>query len=122
MAAKKISLNSLLRFEGRPLKTLYVEGICGGALLDLNRESNSQLMEVPMNFQSALAGIMLSAELVASVGEFRTAPPPVTTKIDLLKPLGTYLSLPLPKHFSGNCICQDVDYISVYQAKYNGER
>jgi hypothetical protein len=118
-AAKNISLDSLLHFEGRPLRSLYVEGICGGALLGLNRESNSHRMEVPMNFQSALAGIMLSAELVASVAHVNI-PPPVTTKIDLLKPLGSYLSLPAPKHSSGRCICQDTDYISAYRAKYNG--
>ena len=71
-----------------------------------------------MAFQSALAGIMLVAEVVAHAGGLKPAPQPATTKIDLLRPLGKYLNIPAQKHKSGFCICQDPDYISAYKKKY----
>jgi hypothetical protein len=120
--ARRIDPNSLLRFANQPLRTLYVEGICGGALLEMDTNPGVQRMEVPMNFQSALAGVMLSAELVANAAGFKDHTFPVTTRIDMLKPLGSYLSLPAPNHPSGRCICQDPDYIAAYRVKYcNGK-
>ena len=71
-----------------------------------------------MAFQSALAGLLLASELVAHASGVKQAPPPVTSKIDLLHPLGMYLSLPATKDRHGRCICQDPDYIAAYQAKY----
>jgi len=116
--AKGITYELLAQFEGRPLRALYVEGVCGGAVLGLSHGLKRQNMEVPMNFQSALAGVMLAAELVIDSANIRPQPMPATTKIDLLKPIGTDLSLPAPKHASGKCICQDQDYISAYREKY----
>ena len=71
-----------------------------------------------MAFQSALAGIMLAAEIVMARSGLRIQALPSTTTIDLLKPLGSYLSFPQEKHPSGKCICQDPDFIAAYKAKY----
>lgn len=121
-AAMDVELEQLLRFENEPLTSFYRQAICGGLVLRLGGAlggtAKHQMAAVPLAFQSALAGIMLAAELVAHAGGLRAGPLPVTTKIDLLHPLGTYLSVPAKKAPSGKCICQDADYINVYHAKY----
>ena len=74
--------------------------------------------EVPMAFQSrGVVGIMLAAELVAHAGGLKPSPP-VTTSINLLRPLGTHLSQRRKKAPSGRCICQDLDYVDRYSVKY----
>lgn len=110
--ANKVDVNQLLEFEGLPLRQFYARAACGGMLLRLGATSTTQRqIEVPMAFQSTLAGIFLAAELVAKAAGLKNSPPPVTTKLDLLRPLGTFLSMPAPKHPSGSCICQDDAYI-----------
>lgn len=118
-AARGINLEQLLPFEEKPLRVLYREGVCGGAVIGFGDGSIGDAQaEVPMAFQSALAGIMLAAELVTNAAGFRNVPPPVTTRMNLLRPLGTVLSFPRTKHHSGRCICQDADYMGSYRAKY----
>lgn len=121
-AALGAELEPLLRFENEPVSSFYRQAICGGAVLrlggTLGGASKHQMAAVPLAFQSALAGIMLAAELVAHAGGLRREALPVTTKLDLLHPLGTYLSIPAKKAPSGKCICQDADYINAYRAKY----
>jgi molybdopterin/thiamine biosynthesis adenylyltransferase len=117
--AYNIPANQLLQFAEQPLRQFYSKAICGGIVLSLGGDyRNASQAEVPMAFQSALAGIMLAAEIVVDAGGFRPAPLPTMTKSDLLRPLGNDLSIPAAKHPSGQCICQDSDYISVYQNKY----
>lgn len=118
-AALNIPVDPLLQFEGKPLQTFYSEAVCGGIILRLGGDpTQTSKAEVPMAFQSALAGIMLAAELVTHAGKLRKEPLPAMTKIDLLRPLGKYLSINAKKHSSGFCICQDLDYISAYKNKY----
>jgi len=115
----KIDIGELIQFEGQPLRTFYANAVCGGILLRLGATPLTQRrVEVPMAFQSALAGVFLAAELVAKGAGLKHFPPPVTTKMNLLRPLGPYLSLPATKHLSGNCICQDADYIRTFKQKY----
>jgi molybdopterin/thiamine biosynthesis adenylyltransferase len=118
-AALGVEVEPLLRFEGLPLRSFYTEAICGGVVMRLGGHTNRGVAEVPMAFQSALAGIMLAGELVAHAAGIRQSPPPVTTTIDLLRPLGSYMSMPITKHTSGLCICQDPDYREAYRAKYD---
>jgi hypothetical protein len=119
-SATGIAVEKLMSFEGHPLRSFYAQAVCGGILLGLGANPSTQKrVEVPMAFQSAFAGVLLAAELVANAAGLKDCPPPVTTKFDLLRPLGTYLSMPAPKHNGGNCICQDEDYLRVYREKYN---
>jgi len=121
--ATKANLDKLLKFEGQPLRVFYSEAVCGGILLSLGANASMQRrVEIPMAFQSALAGIFMAAELVARGANLKSSPPPVTTKLDLLRPLGTYISLPAPKPTAGNCVCQDSDYVQVFTQKYLGEK
>ena len=65
-----------------------------------------------MAFQSALAGILLAAELITDAGGLRSVQPPAQTEIDLCRlAIGgdtvVRLNTPAAKNFSGRCICQD---------------
>ena len=118
-AAKDLALERLLPFEGRSLRALYVEGWCGRAVIGFDAEEGQVARaEVPMAFQSALAGVMLAAELVARAAGLKEAPPQVETRINLLRPLAEVLSFPVAKDSRGRCICQDEDFIGAYRAKH----
>jgi hypothetical protein len=113
-------LEPLLPFESEPIRAFYSRAICGGVVLRLGGSvgGNHGMAAVPLAFQSALAGIMMAAELVAHAGGLKPAEFPTTTKIDLLRPLGIHLSHRIRKHRSVFCICQDADYIKAYREKY----
>jgi hypothetical protein len=113
-----VSVQELSAFSDRPLRTLYVEGLCGGALLPLNRIGQpTQELHVPIAHQSALAGILLASRLAAkTMGRDEDATR--ITRIDVLRTLGTHLSQPMQKDARGICICQDRTYEDVFQMKY----
>ncbi len=120
--AKGLALERLLPFEGRSLRALYVEGWCGRAVIGFDAEEGKVARaEVPMAFQSALAGVMLAAELVARTTGLKDAPPPVETRINLLQPLAEALSFPIAKDTRERCICQDEDFVRAYRAKYQSQ-
>jgi len=117
--ALSIPAEPLLKFADQPIRKFYSEAICGGVVLRLGGSvGKAEPVQAPLAFQSALAGIMLGAELVAHASGLRHAPSPVMTRINLLAPLGEHLSFPHRKHPSGRCICQDADYVAAYQSKY----
>lgn len=115
--AKKVSA-----FAGRPIRELYVDGICGGAVLPLGQAgAPRQEVHVPLAHQSALAGVLLAGALVAeAAGRGRPLEPGTTlvTRINVLRPLGTYLTQPSRKDPREICICQDPDYLEAYRRKY----
>ncbi len=119
-AANGVTTERLLELQNLPIRSFYQKAICGGILLSLgaNISTTPRNTKVPMAFQSALAGILLAAELAAHAAGLKISHRSVTTKINLLRPLGCDLSLPAPQHSSGKCICQDEDYIKVYRSKY----
>jgi hypothetical protein len=116
--ALDVPLDRLLPFEGKPLRTLYVEGICGGAVIPLNRIGGPpQELHVPLAHQSALAGVLLAGGLVgAALGKDLTGTS--VTRIDVMRPLGEYLTQAAQKDAAGRCVCQDGDYLTAYGAKY----
>jgi hypothetical protein len=114
-AVNQQPLSLLLPFVGQPLRTFYQETVCGGVLLT---SSSGNTNETPMAFQSALAGIMLAAELIAEDLDLRPSSLPATTRIDLLRPLGGHLNIPVQKRSDGRCLCHDKHYQQVYQEKY----
>ena len=121
-AAKAIEPAHLLQFVGKPLRAFYSEVVCGGAVLQFNaRTGGATRMEVPLAFQSALAGVLLAGELICHAAGIKHAPPPTTTTFNLLAPLGPYFSHPRPKDRLGRCVCQDQDYLAAYHAKYGTE-
>jgi len=70
-----------------------------------------------MAFQSALAGILLAAELVLDATEPQQLP--TRSTLNLLRRIGAQeTSFMDAKHESGACICQDSDYVETYKRKY----
>jgi hypothetical protein len=50
--------------RGRPIRELYVEGVCGGGLIPLGVIGlPRQELHVPLAHQSALAGVLLASAL-----------------------------------------------------------
>ena len=102
-------------FKGTTIDAFYREAICGGHVI----AAEGGKIEVPMAFQSALAGIMLAAEIVKyGRAGHKLDTSMVTTKIDLLRPLGTHLSEPYKRRSDVSCICSDQDYRERYAEKY----
>ena len=100
-------VDSLAPFEGRTIRDLYVEGICGGAVIPLGEAGRPpQDIHVPLSHQSALAGILLAAALIRSA--LGGDPPGTTaTRIDVLHAVGTHLAQPVRARRDGRCLCDD---------------
>jgi hypothetical protein len=112
-------LERLLPFEGRTLRELYVEGLCGGAVLPLGQLGQPrQEVHVPLAHQSALAGVLLAASLVRRLNEAPLATTQVT-RLDVLRPVGAHLTQPAASSGDGRCICEDDDYRSVFAEKWS---
>lgn len=114
----KIPLERLSPFSGVNIRTLYVEGLCGGALLGLGRiGSPHEEVHVPLAHQSSLAGVLLAAAFIQHMvsPEKRVT---TVTRVDVLRPLGVHLTQPLARTTTGQCICSDNDYITVFKKKW----
>lgn len=116
--ALDLPMDRLLPFKGRPIRSLYAEGFCGGAVIALGGNGTPrQEVHVPLAHQSALAGILLAAEAVKHcLGEVDQGT--TVTRIDVMRPIGSYHVQAAQKDPRGICICQDPDYRERYQLKY----
>jgi hypothetical protein len=116
--ARALPFDALVSFEGMPIRNLYVDGFCGGAVLPLGRAGTPhQDVHVPLAHQSALAGILLAGACVCDVLEPRT-PGTEITRTNVLAPLAKHLTQRAAKDARGICICQDADYQAQYNVKY----
>lgn len=111
-------LDMLLPFEGRSIRDLYVEGFCGGAVIPIGEAgSPPEELHVPLAHQSTLAGILLAATFVRSnLG----SDPNITstTRINVLRNVGSHLAQPIRARRDGRCICDDTTFQHRYQSKY----
>lgn len=115
-SAAGVPIEELLPFENKPLESLYHQGICGGAVITLAKGGKgAQRNEVPMAFQSAFAGILLAADLVAERLALRPRLP-TKTQISLMTALAPFPSNPQAK--ANRCFCTDADFVAAYDAKY----
>lgn len=112
----------LIPFADLPLRAFRAKAICGQALLAAP-DSDRTVVQVPMAFQSALAGVMLAAEIVAQRAGLRVSPLPAKSALDLLRPVPGRLNVPVQKDTltAARCICLDQDYVRAFQAKYAQE-
>jgi hypothetical protein len=116
--AKKIDIELLRQYVGKPVDIFYSEFVCGGMMIRLSGENDRVVnVEVPCAFESALAGILLAAEVVIDASGLREPIPPII-RLNLLRPLSDYLLENHDKHLSGKCICQDEVFINAYRLKY----
>jgi hypothetical protein len=108
----------VLQYVGRPLRDLYVEGVCGGAVIPLGATGMPRPeLHVPLAHQSTLAGVFLGAALVrfALMG---IEEPTAVTRLDMMSNVGEYLTQPALKAGAGRCICEDSDFIDVFRSKF----
>jgi hypothetical protein len=112
-AAADVGYEKLAAFENRPLRDLYTEGVCGGQVMEFHEAAIHVRAEVPMGFQSALAGLLLAAELARP-----TAFQETISQINLM---GTFPERPShmkAKTLAPPCLCVDEDFRSTFAAKY----
>ena len=116
--ARNIPIERLLPFEGRPVRNLYTEGFCGGAVIPLGQLGTPrQEVHVPLAHQSALSGLLLAAAAVRQALGLNL-PGTQVTRVDVMHRLGSNLTQPAAKDHRGICICQDADYRDIYRSKY----
>lgn len=115
--AFELSFEALSSYVGQSVRAFHQRAVCGGHLMKLTNGTQIATAVVPMAFQSALAGIMLSADLVKHAAGYLDAPT-TSTRINLLRPLAPYLNDPRGKDTSGRCICADQDFLAAYRRKY----
>ncbi len=109
-------------FGQRPVRDLYVQGICGGAVLPLSRLGDvPHDVHVPLAHQSAFAGVLLASRLAAhAVGKASTTT--MVARIDVTRPIQEFATRPAQKDARGLCICQDAVYQDAYRLKYKTRR
>ena len=78
-------------------------------------------LQVPLAFQSALAGVLLAAETVVDVLTDGAQRKTLLRRMDVLRPLGEVTPRPARKAGTGACICEDHDFVAAYRAKYMAE-
>lgn len=116
-----VPLELLQPYSQRPLRDLYTEGICGGAIIPLDQLGRpAQHLHVPVAHQSALAGTLLAARLVAdALGH--SLPAAAVARLDVLRAVPQLipnLAQAAAKDPRGICICQDDTYVEAYSLKY----
>ncbi|MGB4774678.1 MAG: hypothetical protein WBP45_05885, partial [Daejeonella sp.] len=118
-AAKNIQASELMKYVGSNLNVFHSEVVCGGVLMNLAKdtEGNNASLQVPSAFESALAGIMLAAEVVIDCNNL-VRDQPTVTRFNLMRPLNNYLSETYQKHALGKCICGDAHFRETYKKKY----
>lgn len=112
-AAAGLQPDRLASFENRPLRDLYVEGVCGGQVMEFYQAAIQAKAEVPMGFQSALAGLLLVAELARPMVLEDTI-----TQVDLMGTFPERSGHPRGKTRLPQCLCLDEDFIDVFRRKY----
>lgn len=119
--ANGIPIEELNRFNGMTMHTFYSNFICGGVILEVSKVDNKiQNVDAPLAFQSAMAGILLAAEIVKhSIGsddkqEQRTDFYHLSPIKDGLNPFHRMIE----KDKTGRCICGDDDFVKRYKEKW----
>ncbi|MGA0594266.1 E2 ligase fold family C protein [Enterovirga sp. CN4-39] len=111
---------ALQPFANLPLRAFRAKAVCGGLVLRAADGGGAET-EVPLAFQSAMAGIMLSAEIVADCAGLSSPTRATRTVVDLMRPLPDRINVPALKASRSTvprCICQDADFIDAYTNKY----
>jgi hypothetical protein len=107
------------RWTEATVEQLYIDGICGGAILTTDAELPREVL-VPMAHQSALAGVMLATELICAASEDLRA-------LRQAAPEGRFnVLVGLPQsparartNLTANCLCTDADYVELWDARWS---
>jgi len=104
-------------WRAKSLGDLYTDVVCGAVPLDVT--GVGRVETVPLAHQSALAGILMAAELVKRTNPRLAAvaqAEPLVSWDDILRPPPTLWVRPRPRETG--CICGDPDYQAVYRRKW----
>jgi hypothetical protein len=116
--ASAVPMDQLFRFEANTLRQFYSEAVCGGMMLRLGSVPSTQTkVEVPMAFQSALAGVLLAAEIILSASGQRVEALPAVTRLRTTRALAAG-GLLTPLAPVAKCMCQDPDFLAVFAEKW----
>lgn len=121
-SANSIDRAELEKFKGIPVREFYSKVVCGGILMQLRKEKQTKAVEVPLAFQSALAGILLAAEFIVEKSNLRKIKLANVTQLWPLAPIKKDInprSFTFNKDGSGRCLCSDQYFVSAYQKKYS---
>ena len=111
--ANGIPREQLTQFHGKKINQFYSEFVCGGISLSMSTvENKTNNLDAPLAFQSAMAGILLAAELVIDAGDLRQNAIAQQSHIYPLNPMGKLnpYNHRLSKDTSGRCLCGDTDF------------
>ncbi|HKW76643.1 MAG TPA: E2 ligase fold family C protein [Terriglobales bacterium] len=118
-AAKKlgVSREDLTPWKGKSLGDLYTDVVCGAVPISL--PVSRRVETVPLAHQSALAGILMAAELVKRTDPNLSAisqDEPLISWDNILRPPPDVW--PKPRSRERGCICGDRDYQLIYRDKW----
>ena len=116
-AALGLPAGSLDGLAGLPVREFHRDAICGGLALRMSEGRHRAAATVPMPFQSALAGVMLAAAVVAKAAGL-DRPRRFADRVDLLRPLPARIWDPMSKDGTGRCLCADKHFLARYREKY----
>ncbi len=113
------SVADLAPWRGRALHDLYSDVVCGSVALDVR--GIGRLETVPLAHQSALAGVLMAAELVKrSHPELETVSQPerLVSWDDVLRPPPPAGRWAHRRSRAPGCFCSDRDYQAAYRRKW----
>lgn len=119
-AARKLGIDAeaLQNWRGKSLGDLYTDVVCGAVPISL--PVTSRVETVPLAHQSALAGILMAAELVKRTNSELvelSQPETLVSWDDILQPPPTIWAKPRAREKS--CICNDPDYQQIFNNKWS---
>jgi ThiF family len=104
-------------WRGKAIGDFYTDIVCGAVPLDVT--GVGRIETVPLAHQSALAGILMAAELVKRTNDplaTLSQSEPLISWDDVLRPPPRLWTKPRPRE--SGCICGDPDYQAVYRRKW----
>lgn len=118
--ANNFDRSNLNQFHGKKVQEFYSEFVCGGISLSLTNNKNKANLDAPLAFQSAMAGILLAAELINKSGNYRKVDIKQQSHIYPLNAIGDNnpFNCNLSRDESGRCLCSDDDFIKQYNDKW----
>lgn len=113
-----VPIEVLAPYEERPIRQLYVEGVCGGGVIPLGRLATPRgELHVPLAHQSALAGVLLAAANAAA-GDADADAPSIVCHLDPSRPIPPEPTQHVRSRSDGKCICEDRDYRTAWRRKH----
>lgn len=124
--ANHIDRQLLNQFHGKRVPEFYSDFICGGISLALAPSSAVEIknIDAPLAFQSAMAGILLAAEIIVENNGLRRVTLKQQSHFYPLNPFSAHNPYQhnLEKDASGRCICADETFKKQYQQKWFQKR